>query len=67
MPFPEMDVPVTMTGEEWTALLGRLVRRPLSPKGEITYKRATEKLQAQLLAASNANPSIIKRPTLVKT
>lgn len=58
MAFPEMDVPVTLTGEEWTAVLGRLLRRELSPKGAKIYNGACTKLQEQLLAASNANPSV---------
>jgi hypothetical protein len=58
MPFPDMDVSVTMTGEEWTALLGRLISRELSKKGERVYLSATTKLKNQLLAASDANPSL---------
>jgi hypothetical protein len=57
MPFPETDVPVTLTGEEWTTVLARMIRADLSPKGRAVYHAATKKLQAQLLAASNANPS----------
>lgn len=62
MPFPDMDVPVTLTGEEWTALLGRMVDKRLSKKGETIYRNACMKLQSQLLAASNANPSIGVKP-----
>lgn len=58
MPFPDMDVSVTLTGEEWTALLAKLTSRGLSAKGIRVYDSAARKLQAQLLAASNANPSI---------
>lgn len=58
MPFSDMDVPVTLTGSEWTALLGKLTSRGLSPKGVKLYNQAAVKLQTQLLAASNANPSI---------
>jgi hypothetical protein len=50
--FPKMDVPVTLTGEEWTAVLARLIRRELSPEGAKIYNRATGKIQDQILAAS---------------
>ena len=50
--FPKMDVPVTLTGEEWTVVLGRILQRQLSPAGVVIYNRAATKLQDQLLAAS---------------
>jgi hypothetical protein len=61
MPFPDMDVPVTLTGEEWTTLLARIAGYPFSNKGEAVYKTATDKLTKQLLDASNANPSPVYR------
>ena len=50
-PFQKRDVPVTLTGEEWTALLARMVRVELSPKGSLVFQKACTKLQKQLLAA----------------
>jgi hypothetical protein len=51
--FGNHDVPITLTGAQWIALLGRIVGRDLSPAGVREYREATEKLQAQLLAASD--------------
>ena len=48
------DVAVTLTGEEWTALLARTLRQEMSPLGAKIYNRAAGKLQAQLLASSKA-------------
>ena len=62
MPFPDMDVSVTLTGEEWTVLIARWIRKPLSEKGEAIYHNASKKLREQLLAASDTNPSIVKKP-----
>ena len=61
MSFPDMDVSVTMTGEEWVVLLCRIVGQPLSEKGGEIYCNAADKLQKQLTAASNANPSFDKK------
>lgn len=57
MPFPDMNVPVTLTGEEWTTLLARIAGRSLSAKGCRVYNSAARKLKDQLLAASDANQS----------
>ena len=58
IPFPDAEVPVTLTGTEWTALLGRLVRpNDLSPMGRKAYNSAASKLKQQLLAASERHPS----------
>ena len=62
MPFPEMDVSVTMTGEEWVVLMARIVGKPLSKKGGKIYTIACIKLTDQLTAASDANPSATKKP-----
>jgi len=61
MPFPDMEIPVTMTGEEWTVLLACIAKMPLSAKGEMIFFNASNKLQEQLLAASRANPSAVKK------
>lgn len=52
--FPKADVPVTLTGEEWTTVLAKLAGRPLSKIGAGIWKSAATKMQAQILAASNA-------------
>jgi hypothetical protein len=54
-PFSKLDVPVTLTGMEWFALLSRLDGRDLSPKGAKIYTGAIGKLQSQVLAANFAN------------
>jgi hypothetical protein len=51
-PFPKRDVTVTLTGEEWTTLLARMINRELSAKGAKVYRQATTKLQQQILAQS---------------
>lgn len=57
-PFPQADVSVTLTGYEWTAILGRIVRpHDLSDFGREQYQEATRKLREQLLAASELHPS----------
>lgn len=62
MPFPDMDVSVTLTGEEWMVFLCRTLQQPLSEKGREIYEVACEKLTEQLNAASDANPSVINKP-----
>ena len=62
MSFPDMDVSVTLTGEEWTTFLARFCGKSLSAKGEKIFHNASKKLQQQLLAASRANPSVVKKP-----
>lgn len=57
--FPKRDVPVTLTGEEWVAVLARIVgqknpRYALNAKGAAIYNRAATKLQRQLMDASGA-------------
>ena len=56
--FPKADVTVTLTGEEWTTILGALTwvdattrDAALSPKGRAVYHRAGNKLGEQVLAA----------------
>lgn len=50
--FSNMDVTVTMKGEEWFALLARIIGRDLSAKGARTYNTAAGRMQEQILAAS---------------
>lgn len=57
--FPAMDVTITLTGTEWTAVLARLVRRELSPEGAKIYNAAAGKMQEQLLAASRASKEAV--------
>jgi hypothetical protein len=59
--FGKTDVSVTLTGEEWFAILARLVNRPLSKQGAATYNKATEKMQVQLLAASDRSIKGLKQ------
>lgn len=49
--FSKLDVTVTLSGEEWFALMCRLDGRGLSNKGLKLYKSACAKLQTQVLAA----------------
>jgi hypothetical protein len=57
-PFPLADVSVTLTGYEWTAILGRIARpNDLSEFGRAQYREAASKLREQLLAASARHPS----------
>jgi hypothetical protein len=53
--FSKLEVPVTLTGEEWFAVLSRLDGRGLSLKGLKIYKSAIGKLQSHVLAASCAS------------
>jgi hypothetical protein len=50
--FSKHDVTVTLTGEEWFALLCRLGGRSLSAKGSKIYDAATSKLQSQIVGVS---------------
>lgn len=54
-PFPKAPVPVTLTGEEWTAILARIAKGApgLSPYGLDVYRRAQDKLCMQITAASS--------------
>jgi hypothetical protein len=51
--FGKAKVTVTLTGEEWFALLARITRRELSPKGSRVYRQAADKICAQIGAASD--------------
>jgi hypothetical protein len=53
-PFSQREVSVTLTGAEWTALLARLLRQPLSEEGERVCLVAASKMKRQLLDASAA-------------
>jgi hypothetical protein len=50
--FSKLDVTVTLTGEEWFALLSRLDGRSLSPKGMKVWATAARELQIQILNAN---------------
>ena len=52
--FPKADVTVTLTGEEWFIILGKLVDRDLSKKGMALYHEASRKLGKQLLEAQRS-------------
>jgi len=54
--FSELDVSVTLTGAEWTAVLARLLRQALSPEGERVFETASKKMQGQLLEACKVAP-----------
>jgi hypothetical protein len=56
-PFPDAEIPITLTGSQWTAVLARIVRRSLSDKGQRLYREAATRLQTQLLAASDRHAS----------
>lgn len=67
MAFSDMDVSVTMKGEEWFALLARIKCLldgktklqsfdTLSAKGAKAYNRGMTKLQKQIVAVAKANP-----------
>jgi hypothetical protein len=51
--FGKTDVTVTLTGEEWFALLAKFDKRPLSPHGAAILKVAADKLSQQILAVSD--------------
>lgn len=51
--FGKTDVTVTLTGEEWFALLARITKRSLSPEGASIYNTAVGKLSQQILAVSD--------------
>ncbi len=58
MTFSEMDVTVTMRGEEWFTIMAQLARRDLSLKGKTLLKSGLKKMQEQVVAASDANPEV---------
>jgi hypothetical protein len=51
-PFSQREVSITLTGAEWTALMARLLRQPLSDEGERVRRDAARKIKRQLLDAS---------------
>ncbi len=48
----QLDVSVTLTGEEWTALLARLGDLPLSRVGRQVLVRAGDRLRVQVKAST---------------
>lgn len=66
--FPKAPVTVTLTGEEWTAVLTRLAlpADALSPYGRAVYRSAQAKLADQIGAASDrCAAGVPARPQLV--
>jgi hypothetical protein len=61
--FGKIPVSVTLTGEEWTALIARITGRELSPTGSRVYREAARKLSAQLEEAVDAH-KLTKKPPL---
>ena len=53
--FSTRDVAVTLTGEEWFAVMCHLGGRALSTRGAKLFSAATGKLHAQILTASCAS------------
>jgi hypothetical protein len=53
--FPSAPVGVTLTGEEWTTIIAVLARGRdgLSDHGRGVYRRAADKLAAQVCTASD--------------
>lgn len=53
--FPQAAVGVTLTGEEWTTIIAVLARGRdgLSDHGRGVYRRAADKLAAQVCTASD--------------
>lgn len=53
--FPNAPVGVTLTGEEWTMIIAVLARGRdgLSDHGRRVYRRAADKLAAQVCTASD--------------
>ena len=49
--FPQAEITITLTGEEWTVILARCCGQAFSMKGRATYALASDKLGRQLLAA----------------
>jgi hypothetical protein len=54
--FGETSISITLLGEEWFALMARILGHPLSPEGSRVYRRAADKLSDQLSAASDKVP-----------
>jgi len=50
--FSESNICVTLTGEEWFAVIARMTGQPLSKKGNTLYQAAVRKLTKQILTAS---------------
>lgn len=51
--FGLSEVSVVLTAEEWMTIIARLAQKPLSKAGEEIYKRASVRMQQQMLRASN--------------
>lgn len=46
--FEYREIPIVLTGEEWFALVAKIMGKPLSDKGKRLNKSAAEKMAAQL-------------------
>ena len=51
--FHKANVAVTLTGAEWTTILGLLLGKPLSDEGARVAREATKKLGAQVMRTSD--------------
>lgn len=66
--FPKAAVTVTLTGEEWTAVLTRMAlpADALSPYGRAVYRSAQQKLADQIGTASDrCAAGVAARPQLI--
>jgi len=52
MDFRNLDVTVTLKGEEWFALMTKLAGKPLSDEGRAILRRAQQKLGEQVTHAA---------------
>ena len=52
--FGKQNVTVTLTGEEWFAIIATGAGKSLSPEGRKIYRTAAKKMGEQVVAASNA-------------
>jgi hypothetical protein len=50
--FEDRDIAIVLTGEEWFAMIAKLIGKPLSDEGKRLNKDAGVKLAAQLKAES---------------
>lgn len=54
--FSKSDITVTLTGEEWFAIMVKLARKPLSPYGRRCLQRAQKRLGDQLAGTAATFP-----------
>lgn len=51
--FGKQNVTVTLTGEEWFAIIAKGANQDLSPVGRKIWRDAAKKMGEQVVAASN--------------